>query len=160
MTIVISGSVVPNEMMLNVTNFLDARSKASFSQVCDHFREIIHKTGLSISMLGFNLYLTDELVLSGQYKKALAYKNAEEVEVFKADIGDQWFAGLSGTGTIPDHLLKFAICNLSGKRTWSDAKIKKLCRIFNRDAKKQMPMGPLGPYSWGVFPLKLGVKLY
>ena len=152
MSIVISGSAIPNEMMTKITNLLDVRSQASFSQVCKHFREIINNTGLSLSTLGFTLCLTDELFLSGLYTRGLTSKSAEECEVFKANIGNQWFAALDGTSTIPDHLLTFAICRLAAERAWSDAKIKNLCRIFNRDAKKEMPNVA---YSWKVISKKL-----
>jgi hypothetical protein len=148
MSVLASIGHFPNEVVIQCVNFLDARSKASFLTVCTRFRGIMaNDMGLSPSMLGFAAYLTDELVIAGLYNRALASKNAVEGEMFKSGVGDMWFEALSGKSVIPAHLLTFAICDLSAKRTWSDVKIKKLCQTLNYEAKKEMPDVPC---SWKV----------
>jgi hypothetical protein len=71
MSLLTSVGPLPNDIMMQVVNFLDARSKANFSRACKCFRQNIENTGISLSMLGFASYLIDEMIIAGMYKRAL-----------------------------------------------------------------------------------------
>jgi hypothetical protein len=138
MSISISSGSFPNELTTKIIGFLDTRSKASCSVACKRFREIIKSTGVSLSMLGFTSYLTDELIASGLYQHVLASKSAEKSETFKSRLWDMWFKVLSREHHFSEGPLTSAISDLSSKRQWSDAKIQKLCRTLNYEAKKEI----------------------
>lgn len=147
MSLSISSESFPHGLNAIIFDYLDARSKDSVSKTCKRFRAIIENTGISLSVLGFASYLTNELFTAGFYNRALASRNATESETFKSRIGNMWFGGLNEKKEIPGLLLTCAIRDLSAKRQWSDAKIKKLCKMLNYEATKEMPNVP---YSWKV----------